>query len=365
MPDLVTFIAEIDEAIGSENPARRIAALRRVTLLFLEQANGLSDDHIVLFDDVILHLARNLETRVRAELSRQVAPLAKGPPKTLRHLAHDEAIEVAGPVLEQCPGLSGGELAAIARDCGQDHLLALSRRQRLESDLTDILIARGAGTVCRSLARNGGAAVSADGFSQLIARAGVDEDLQHALQGRADIPPQLLPQLIEVAQERVRRQLSGELGQPAAVAASVERAGRDVEEASAEILSQALGRARHEVERKSSASGLSEDDIVAWLKAGQCDEAFLAIARIAGLPFESVQRALRSTHLDPLLIIVRAARLGWNTFRLALEARHGPAPSESVLRAASDSFQRLSVVTAQRVVSFTAARERALHTDAA
>ena len=48
-----------------------------------------------------------------------------------------------------------------------------------------------------------------------------------------------------------------------------------------------------------------------------------------------------------------------------LTAKAGRAPPPEIMRSAFEAFQQLSVQTAQRVVRFTAARERAAQTDAA
>jgi hypothetical protein len=64
-------------------------------------------------------------------------------------------------------------------------------------------------------------------------------------------------------------------------------------------------------------------------------------------------------HHDPLLFIVRSVRFGWGTLKLLLNARSGMQAASEDLNGAFEAFQQLSIQTAQRVVRFTAARERA------
>jgi hypothetical protein len=78
------------------------------------------------------------------------------------------------------------------------------------------------------------------------------------------------------------------------------------------------------------------------------------------MPVEMVARAYRQTHYDPLLFIVRSVRFGWGTFKLLLAHKAGRQPPADMLKSAFEAFQQLSVQTAQRVVRFTAARERAI-----
>ena len=119
------------------------------------------------------------------------------------------------------------------------------------------------------------------------------------------------------------------------------------------------------VQRKAGSGGLVEADVVEWVRSGQIDEALAALAHLAGVPIQIVARAYRSPHYDPLLFILRSVRFGWGTFKAFLTAKAGRAPPPEIMRSAFEAFQQLSVQTAQRVVRFTAARERAAQTDAA
>jgi hypothetical protein len=119
------------------------------------------------------------------------------------------------------------------------------------------------------------------------------------------------------------------------------------------------------VQRKAANGGIAEDDVTEWLRAGKVDEALAALAHLASVPIQIVARAYRSPHYDPLLFILRSVRFGWGTFKSFLTAKTGRPPGPDVMRGAFEAFQQLSVQTAQRVVRFTVARERASQSDAA
>jgi hypothetical protein len=72
-----------------------------------------------------------------------------------------------------------------------------------------------------------------------------------------------------------------------------------------------------------------------------------------------VRHAYEAAAYDPLLFIVRSLKFGWGTFKLCLVARAAGPPPPDTTRSAFESFQQLSVATAQRVVRFTAARDHA------
>src|SRR5262245_42979008 len=99
MSDRTSLIRELEDAIERGSNQRRAETLHRVANLFTKRSGELSEHHVELFDDVILRLAREIETKARAELARQLAPLDNAPPNTVRNLAQDDAIEVAAPVL--------------------------------------------------------------------------------------------------------------------------------------------------------------------------------------------------------------------------------------------------------------------------
>jgi len=363
-----SFVGEVEDAVASGDPIKRVDTLRRMTSLFVEQAPNLKEAHVTVFDEVILRLARDLEFKARVELSERLAAVPNAPLKVVRDLAFDQDIKVAGPVLERSSRLEEDDLVAIAHDRGQDHLFALSRRSTLSERVTDILVDRGDQRVVRSVAHNEGARFSERGFTQLMTRARGDEMLQGILKTRRDIPPRQMQELVAIAREKVRETLREEYANTADEvfdAAVDEAAEAAAETMQPTILVNDFEAATAVVRQKSRSGGLVEDDVVDWIRAGQMEEALAAMAHLAGIPVEMVARAYHAAHYDPLLFIVRSIKFGWGTFKLLLTVKAGRQPSSDVVKSAFDSFQQLSVQTAQRVVRFTAVREQAMQPSAA
>src|SRR4029077_4612031 len=96
--------------------------LRRVTDLFLAGADKYSDEHVDLFDGVISRIAETIEIKARTELGHRLTPAENARPNTVRMLARDESIEVAGPILSLSNRLSDDDLLAIASDNSQDQI---------------------------------------------------------------------------------------------------------------------------------------------------------------------------------------------------------------------------------------------------
>lgn len=203
----VSVIGELEAVLKDGSPAKRIEALRRITDLFLNDADRLNEQQIKVFDDVIVHLIQRIETKALIHLSTILAPVDNAPIEVIRCLANDEDIGVAGPVLAGSKRLSSDDLIRIAETRSQQHLLAIYGRASLEEAITDVLVRRGDRNVAHSLAQNSGARFSEKGYAILVKKAESDDGLTEKLGQRLDIPAQLLKQLLSRATDTVRSRL--------------------------------------------------------------------------------------------------------------------------------------------------------------
>ena len=121
-----SIIAELEDAVRTGSPAERVETLRQVTNLFLHDGARLNEEQVKVFDDVMCLLIARVESRARADFGKRLAPLPFAPPSVIQNLAWDDEIAVAGDVLTQSAGLKTSTLVEIARNKGQDHLLAIS-----------------------------------------------------------------------------------------------------------------------------------------------------------------------------------------------------------------------------------------------
>src|SRR5581483_5973315 len=93
------LLDELQQTLSHGTVARRVDALRRITDLFVLGAVDYSDEQIAVFDDVFRCLIDHIETSAKALLAERLAPIESAPPLTVRTLALDDVIDVAGPVL--------------------------------------------------------------------------------------------------------------------------------------------------------------------------------------------------------------------------------------------------------------------------
>src|SRR5229473_7298678 len=187
-----SLIPGLDEIVRHGDPRRLAEAARRITELFLMGAANFRPDHVELFDDVLIDLVPHTELAARADLAERLSVLANAPRTLVGHLAREDEILIAGPLLRRSPVIDERALVEIARVKGQGHLLAMSERPTLSTDLTDVLVRRGDRDVIRRAAGNAGAHFSETGYSALIERAGHDGVLTLKLGQRDDLSGELL-----------------------------------------------------------------------------------------------------------------------------------------------------------------------------
>src|SRR6516164_8912317 len=101
MPASHSLIPELERIVQNGSARKRQEALQRITTLFLDCASRFNEDHVRLFDDVLVRLIEEIELKARAELAHRLAPVGNAPTGVVRRLANDDDILVAGPVLEQ------------------------------------------------------------------------------------------------------------------------------------------------------------------------------------------------------------------------------------------------------------------------
>jgi hypothetical protein len=79
-----SLIVELEEAINIGAAEKSVETLRRVTDLFLNDADRLSETQIGVFDDVHCHLIKRIEAKALVEPSGQLAPVDNSPIEIVR-----------------------------------------------------------------------------------------------------------------------------------------------------------------------------------------------------------------------------------------------------------------------------------------
>jgi uncharacterized protein (DUF2336 family) len=350
-----SIIVELEDAIRSGSPEKRVETLRYATDLFLSQADRLSEAQIAVFDDVLSHLIKRIETRAKAELSARLAPVGKAPIEVIRQLARDDEITVAEPVLAQSTRLTNDDLIDVAKEKGQQHLLAIAGRGQLEQAVTDVLVGRGGREVRYKLASNSGAQFSESGFTCLVKSAEDDDGLTETIGQRIDLPSRLLRQLLSKATAAVRTRLLAN-----APAETRDAIHQTLSKISGEVYREIAAprdftQAIEAIGAMQKQGTLDEAALLAFANLGKYEETVAALAALCSTSIEMIEPLMTSS--DGLLVACKAAKLNWLTVKALHEGRiSGFIVTAAELAKAKDDYLKLSDSTAQRTLGFWKAR---------
>lgn len=344
---------ELQTTLAHGTVARRVEALRKVTDLFISGAVDFSDEQIALFDDVFRCLLLQIETSAKALLSSRLAPIENAPPVTIRTLAFDDMIEVAGPVLSQSARLDDDTLIETARSKGQAHLMAISTRKVLSGAVTDVLVQHGDDEVVQSTVNNPGAEFTERGFTRLVHRAEGDDDLATCVALRPGIPRHLYLKLVAKASDRVRQRLEAANPQQGKqVSGAVREASRRARTAPTAfgphtLIAHALVKSLFDDGR------LDERQLATFAEQSKFDETNASLAALANVTVSVAENMMVESRTEGVMILAKVAGLGWSTVRSIINLRDELQCGQPTdLQTCKDTYQRLRESTAQQVLRF-------------
>jgi len=357
---------EVEAAIATGSTEKCAKTAERVTALFLASAGSFNETQIELFGEVFERLINTIELRALAEvaaraalaeLSAQLAPVARAPASVVRRLARNEEITIAGPVLTESARLSTRDLVEIAQTRSEKHLLAISARWWLHEAVTDALLARRFPSVSRRLIDNPGAKVSAAGFASVVAQAVSDPELAIATGIRADLPPKLRAQLLRSATEAVRTRLLSRAPPYLfeEIRAAILTASAGVSREMSKPRDFAMAKAT--VARLKKEGRLNETSLRELASQRKYEETVTALAELSQSSIEIVRPLMQSLRSDGILVPCKVAGLGWDTVNAVLNCRFSTgvtAPDE--LTKLKREFARLTVEDACRTLRFWTVR---------
>ena len=360
MTSATSLIPGLDEIVRRGDPKRLAEAARGISELFLQGAAGFRPDHVDLFDGILTQLVPHSEIAARAALAERLSLLGNAPRALVGHLAREDEILVAGPLLRRSPVIDDGALIEIARIKGQGHLLAMSERPKLSAGLTDMIVQRGDREVVRRAAGNAGALFSPTGYSALIKRAGPDGVLTLTVGQRDDLSGPQLKALLEGSIDVIRRRLF-EVVSPGRQAA-ISRAMSEISGAPEVVESRRdFAPAQRTILALHRAGELNEAALLGFARSYKYEETVAALAALSGVKIATLDRLIAGDRHDPILIVGKTIGLEWATVRavilLRLGANRVPAPAD--IESARVNFSRLMPSTAERVVNFWQTKQSA------
>lgn len=360
MTPATALVPGLDEIVRQGDPKRLAEAARRISELFLTGAANFRPDHVDLFDGILIDLVPHTETAARADLAERLSVLGNAPRALVGQLAREDEILIAGPLLRRSPVIDEAALVEIARLKGQGHLLAMSERPTLSSDLTDVIVNRGDREVVRRAAGNAGALFSPTGYNALIERASQDGVLTLTVGQRDDLSESQLKDLLEGSIDIIRRRLL-EVVKPGRQAA-ISRAMNEISGVIEVVESRRdFTSAQRTILALHRAGELNEAALLGFAKTLRYEEAVAALSAMSGVKIATLDRLIAGDRYDPILIVGKTIGLEWATVRALILLRLGPnrVPSAADIESARVNFARLMPSTAERVVDFWQTKQSA------
>lgn len=357
--ETASIISELEATIANGTDEQKSATLSRITDLFLADATRFTDAQIAIFDDVIVRLATAMETAVRRELSLRLATAPAHPPATMQHLASDDDLEVAAPVLTLCTTLKTSFLETVARTKSNAHRLAIAKRPVIEVDVTTALIEAGDIIVAREIASNQGAKFSPTGFEQLTEKAKGDDTLSESIGLRTDIPAYLFRIVLNNAAAHVREKLMAEapVREHARLKTAVRNLAKTVVAETQEIVRD-YSRIAEEIRVLHHAGKLDRAALEAYAKAGKFEETVCCLAVLCNLSLSMTEKLMLGERVDPILILAKGANLDWSAVSHVLKVRpQNNGLTKTSLVQARDNFDRVQPNMAEKVLSFWRTKE--------
>jgi len=200
-----------DETVEARQ--KLFAEVSKLVATDLDERSG---RELELFAQVMLKIYSTGAANDRLLLAQKIAPCAQSPADLVHRIARDE-VNVAMPVLAECPLLTRDDLLLLIEQVSSAHMQVLARRKDLPTEVSDVLAAKGDIAVHRILAGNKDTKLSRQTMPKFVKLAAEDEVLREDLSLRSDLSPavcqELLPLVDDETRKRLRSIIEGSLSQ--------------------------------------------------------------------------------------------------------------------------------------------------------
>lgn len=178
---------------GFDSPAPAPSRARSALLKRLADVVCLPSSRVNAFEramtaDLLVELLREAVPSERVKIARRLCGLVEAPGGLLRLLLRDE-VEVAAPLLTDCPSLTDVDLLDCARTASVEHRRLIAIRRGVSEVVSDALIEFEEIQVLESLLRNDQARLSHAGVEAIVASTRGDSRLVPALLKRRELRP--------------------------------------------------------------------------------------------------------------------------------------------------------------------------------
>ena len=354
MQNTQSCLLEIETLSHETSSDKRRQVLHRITDLFFMTSEQQTPRDIDAFGNVMERIAYELEIEARAELSERISNIDKAPKRLVRRLAIDD-IAVAKPVLELSNVLTDHDLVEIAKNRGQTHLHAISKRPRLPAPVTDIIVQRGESPVLLEVTRNTGAEFSDTGLQTLAEKAHADDSLLTALGSRSDLPPDFMQEIKHRVSEKIKVEIGGEYTE-----SDIADLDKLVDETAANLDLESVKESNEELQSLAEMNKLTEEDIAQLAKARRLTDTVHALSVLTGLDDRMMSHCFLKADIAALGVICKANGFESSTYLTLIQARIGKngVAARDIARGMRE-YDALSISNAKRTLRFLKVRSNA------
>jgi uncharacterized protein (DUF2336 family) len=350
------FAILLDLAKETSSEKRR-ELLRQVTDVFLADASR-SDREAAVFDEIVGHVAADLEVAVRIELARKIAASQAPLGRTARRLALD-VIDVARPVIEHSAALTESDILDVIHLKGQDHMLAVTRRPDIGENVSSALVERGGDNVVASLLSNNTARMNRETFERVADRAEANPVLHAPFVRNHHVPLDLLNSVYVKVEKDLRREIMRKFHgvSPAELESALESSRNRLSSAYG-VLPEDFEPARLRIADLDKRGALKPPVLVQLLRENQKTAFMLAFSKLVEMEFDTVRRLVDSSDLDALAMLCRGAGFDRALFVTIALLIAGADYGMSKAEAFGKLYEEVPVAAAQRALRFWKVRSK-------
>lgn len=341
---------------GSSEKRREL--LRQITDVFLADPPERTDRESMLFDEIVVAVAADLETQVRIELARKVAVSNVPVQRTARRLAMD-VIEVARPVIEHSKALTQADLVDVINSTGQDHLMAVTKRPDIGENVSSALVAKGEDRVVASLLGNPTARLNRETYERVAERADANPVLHAPLVRNAHVPLDMLNNVYLRVESNLRREIMRKFHgvSPAELEAALE-ASRNHLSAAYGALPDDFQAAKDHITALTRIGPLQPPVLVKLLRENRRTAFLLAFAQLVDIDFDIGRRLLDSKDIDALAMLCRGAGFDRGLFVTLCITIMNDGGGISKAEQYGQLYEQVPIAAAQRALRFWKVRAK-------
>ena len=347
------------ELAGENSSERRRELLREITDVFLESPDSYNVTESQYFGEIMGKVAYDLERSVREELAAKLAAEAAAPPELIRRLAGDE-ISVAQPVIVQSPVLAESDLIEIAKQKSQEHLYAITKRDDIGEQLSEVLVDKGDDRVVEGLVMNQTAKIGRDTMEKVVERSQSSERIQAPLVDRPDLPADLMKDMLAFVSEDIKSKILEQTNM-----VNAEKLDEMLHDVGEKIESRSNvrkdGKSKPElmIEELHRAGELDQSKLVEMVKQRKIPEFICGLAKVAELDMATTRRAIMDRSGEGLAIVCKSCDFDQSTYSTFINYVW-PDSDRSIEQSCKliALYNQVTKETAQRVMRFWRIRQQ-------